>query len=91
MCRYRTGLKHLRHPVAGDLVLALEVMDLPADDGLILTACAADPGSASHDALKFLASRAGAAGRDGKAAKSPGPGRPETALPGGTSPDTRST
>jgi transcriptional regulator with XRE-family HTH domain len=54
--RYRTGFKHLRHPVVGELELNFDAMDLPADAGLVLTACTAEPGSASHDALKLLAS-----------------------------------
>ena len=72
--RYRTGLKHLRHPVAGDLALTFEAMDLPADDGLILTACTADPGSASHDALKLLANWAGAASQPSRTTETPVPG-----------------
>jgi hypothetical protein len=28
---HRTGLKHFHHPVAGDLHLSYEVMELPAD------------------------------------------------------------
>ena len=30
---HRTGVKHLHHPVVGDLELAYEAMELPADPG----------------------------------------------------------
>jgi transcriptional regulator with XRE-family HTH domain len=60
---YRTGLKRFHHPVAGELALNFEAMDLPADAGLTLTACTADPGTGSHDALKLLASWAVSAGQ----------------------------
>jgi transcriptional regulator with XRE-family HTH domain len=53
---HRTGLKHIRHPVVGDLQLSYEVMDLPADPGLALVAFTAEAGSPGDDALKFLAS-----------------------------------
>jgi transcriptional regulator with XRE-family HTH domain len=32
--QHRTGLKHIRHPVVGDLHLSYDVMELPADDAL---------------------------------------------------------
>jgi transcriptional regulator with XRE-family HTH domain len=51
-----TGTKTFRHPVVGDLVLAYDVMDLPGDAGLSLTAYTAEPASPSADALKLLAS-----------------------------------
>jgi len=53
---HRTGTKHLHHPVVGDLVLAFEVMDLPADPGLTLAVYTAVAGSPSADALRLLAS-----------------------------------
>jgi transcriptional regulator with XRE-family HTH domain len=53
---HRTGTKRLHHPVVGDLVLAYEAMDLPADPGLTLQAYSAEPGSPSADALGLLAS-----------------------------------
>ena len=53
---HRTGLKHIRHPVAGELHLSYEVMELPADPGLALVAFSAEAGSAADDALRFLAS-----------------------------------
>jgi hypothetical protein len=53
---HRTGVKHLHHPVVGDLTLAYESMDLTADVGLRLNAYTAEPGTPSQDALQLLAS-----------------------------------
>jgi transcriptional regulator with XRE-family HTH domain len=53
---HRSGVKHLHHPVVGDLTLAYESMDLTADPGLRLNAYTAEPGSPSMDALNLLAS-----------------------------------
>ena len=53
---HRTGLKHIRHPVVGELHLSYEVMDLPADPGLALVAFSAEAGTPDDDALKLLAS-----------------------------------
>jgi transcriptional regulator with XRE-family HTH domain len=55
---HRTGVKHFRHPVVGLLDLMFEAMALEADEGLTLTAYAAEPGTSSHDGLKLLASGA---------------------------------
>ena len=53
---HRTGIKHFRHPVVGELRMSYEVMELPADPGLSLIAFSAEAGSPDDDALKFLAS-----------------------------------
>jgi len=53
---HRTGVKHLHHPVVGDLRLTFESMELTADAGLRLNAYSAEPGSPSQDALNLLAS-----------------------------------
>ncbi|MFL6047156.1 MAG: helix-turn-helix domain-containing protein [Propionibacteriaceae bacterium] len=53
---HRTGLKHIHHPVVGDLHLSYEVMELLADPGLALTAFSAGTGSTDDDGLKLLAS-----------------------------------
>jgi transcriptional regulator with XRE-family HTH domain len=53
---HQTGVKHFNHPVVGDLSLAFEAMPLPTDPGLTLTAYSAEPGTASQDALRLLAS-----------------------------------
>jgi transcriptional regulator with XRE-family HTH domain len=53
---HHTGRKRLHHPVIGDLELTYEVLALPADPGLSLVVYSAEPGSASQDGLKLLAS-----------------------------------
>jgi hypothetical protein len=53
---HRTGVKHLHHPVVGDLTLAYEALELVADEGLRISAYTAEPGTPSHDALNLLAS-----------------------------------
>jgi transcriptional regulator with XRE-family HTH domain len=52
---HRTGTKHVRHPLVGDLTLEYEVLELPADPGLELVTYSAPPGSASETALAELA------------------------------------
>ena len=56
MLLHRTGIKPIHHPVLVGLTPAYEVMLLAADDGLILNAFTAEPGSRSADALNLLAS-----------------------------------
>lgn len=51
-----TGIKRLHHPIAGDLLLSYEVMELPADPGLSLAVYTAEPGSPTQEALRFLSS-----------------------------------
>jgi transcriptional regulator with XRE-family HTH domain len=77
---HRSGVKHIHHPVAGDLHLAYDVLELPADPGLTLVAFTADAGSPDDDALKVLASWAAthhpngartASGRSERAPRSP--------------------
>ena len=53
---HRSGRKDIHHPVAGDLHLTFESLDLPADPGLSLIVYGAEPGSPSQDALRLLAS-----------------------------------
>ncbi|WP_026554574.1 helix-turn-helix transcriptional regulator [Arthrobacter sp. 35W] len=50
------GLKTFHHPVVGDLTLAYEGLEMAAEPGLTLTIYAAEPGSASEQALQLLAS-----------------------------------
>jgi transcriptional regulator with XRE-family HTH domain len=57
---HRTGLKHFRHPVVGDVDLSYDVMELSADPGLALVVFSAQAGSPADDALRFLASWAAA-------------------------------
>jgi hypothetical protein len=54
--QHQTGRKRLHHPVVGDLELTYEVLALPADPELSLVVYGAEPGSASQDGLKLLAS-----------------------------------
>jgi transcriptional regulator with XRE-family HTH domain len=53
---HRTGVKHLHHPLVGDLHLDFERMDLPADPGLTVFINTPEPGSKSEQALNLLAS-----------------------------------
>jgi transcriptional regulator with XRE-family HTH domain len=50
------GYKDFRHPVVGNLHLAFDALELPNGPGLTLTAYSADPGTASEDGLRLLAS-----------------------------------
>ncbi|XAS64160.1 helix-turn-helix transcriptional regulator [Micrococcaceae bacterium Sec5.8] len=54
--QHYTGIKHLRHPVVGDLHLMYEALDLSADAGLSLLVYTAEPGSSTGDALRLLSS-----------------------------------
>ncbi len=53
---HRTGQKRLHHPVIGDLDLAYEAFDLPADPGLRMLVYTAEPATPTADALNLLAS-----------------------------------
>jgi hypothetical protein len=53
---HTTGTKRFHHPVAGDVSLQFETLHLPGDEGQTLYTFTAEPGSASENALAFLAS-----------------------------------
>jgi transcriptional regulator with XRE-family HTH domain len=53
---HRAGVKHVRHPVVGDLVLTYEMMELSADPGLSILTYSAEPGTSSEEALRLLGS-----------------------------------
>ena len=53
---HHTGSKRIHHPVAGDLDLAYEAFDLSSDPGWHMFAYSAEPGSASDERLRLLAS-----------------------------------
>jgi transcriptional regulator with XRE-family HTH domain len=53
---HRTGIKRVRHPEVGDLELSYEAMELSSDPGLTFLAYTAEPGTASADGLRLLAS-----------------------------------
>jgi hypothetical protein len=51
---HRTGVKTFDHPAVGTIELTFQAMQLPGDEGLILFAYTAEPGTAAA-ALKLLA------------------------------------
>ncbi|MFJ4947058.1 helix-turn-helix domain-containing protein [Streptomyces sp. NPDC088760] len=53
-----TGTKRFRHPVVGDLVLDRETLTCRTDPDQTLVVWTAEPGSASYDGLRRLASHA---------------------------------
>jgi transcriptional regulator with XRE-family HTH domain len=53
---HRTGVKHFHHPVVGRLDLAFDAMEIPTDPSLTMTCYTAEPGTASDENLKLLAS-----------------------------------
>ncbi|WP_073500628.1 helix-turn-helix transcriptional regulator [Actinacidiphila paucisporea] len=60
------GVKHILHPVAGELRLAYETLALPGDADLTVVAYTAPPGSSTAERLAVLASwHAGAERLDG--------------------------
>ncbi len=52
---HRTGLKRFRHPVVGELAVAFDAMDLPADPGLTMTVYTTEPGSPDDERMRLLA------------------------------------
>ena len=82
---HTTGTKRFHHPVAGDLSLQFETLDLPGDEGQTLFTFTAEPGSASENALAFLASWAASppepttAGDPCRRIHRPGPALPRAA------------
>ncbi|UUY06349.1 hypothetical protein LRS13_20425 [Svornostia abyssi] len=53
---HASGVEHLRHPIVGEMELTYESMGMQADSDLALSIFTAEPGSASEDALRILAS-----------------------------------
>lgn len=51
-----TGFKTFRHPVVGEMTLAFEGLEMAAEPGLTLTIYTAEPGSASAERMRLLAS-----------------------------------
>jgi hypothetical protein len=51
-----TGVKHVHHPLVGELHLSFEVMELVADPGLTMFVYTAEPGSKTEQGLNLLAS-----------------------------------
>jgi len=52
---HRNGVKHLHHPVVGELELAYDAMGLPADPGWTMFAFSADLDSPTAERLRLLA------------------------------------
>ncbi len=55
---HRHGIKHVHHPLVGDLELDYEAMELPANPDWFLFGHTAEPGSPSEERLKLLGSLA---------------------------------
>ena len=53
---HATAVKHLAHPVVGELSLSFNRLDIAADQGLTMFTYAAEPGSRSEEALSLLGS-----------------------------------
>ena len=51
---HRSGTKRFHHPLVGDLTLAYEGMELPADPGLHVVTYSAEPGTPSAERLREL-------------------------------------
>lgn len=51
---YRSGAQPFRHPLAGDLNLDYDALEIPADPGLTIVAYSAAPGSPSAQAMRLL-------------------------------------
>ncbi|WP_231391721.1 helix-turn-helix transcriptional regulator [Arthrobacter sp. 35W] len=85
------GTKRFHHPVAGVLSLQYETLLLPGDEGQTLYTFTAEPGSASENALAFLASWAASpppsTTAGGPAGGSTAPGLYSAAQPGLRNPD----
>ena len=60
-----TGVKTFHHRIVGDLTLAYEGLEMAAEPGLTLTIYAAEPGSASEERLRLLASWAASPDEEG--------------------------
>jgi transcriptional regulator with XRE-family HTH domain len=52
---HRAATKQMHHPLVGDMTLAFEMLELPADPGLSVLTYSAEPGSPSEGALRDLA------------------------------------
>ena len=53
---YRSGVQPFHHPLAGDLTLDYDALEIPADPGQTIVAYSAEPGTPSEHALNLLAS-----------------------------------
>jgi hypothetical protein len=53
--KYRSGAKHYRHPLVGDLTFGFEAFDIATDPGQSMTILTVEAGSPSEEALNLLA------------------------------------
>jgi transcriptional regulator with XRE-family HTH domain len=53
---HRTGVKHFRHPLVGELTLDFETLELPGDPGQSMLVYTAEPASPTRERLNLLAS-----------------------------------
>jgi transcriptional regulator with XRE-family HTH domain len=53
---HRTGTKRVRHPIVGEVIVDMEVFELPVDPGQTLVIYTPEPASPSDEALALLAS-----------------------------------
>lgn len=65
------GTKRFHHPEVGELTFAFEELQVTADDGLALYVYSAEPGSASEEKLRLLASRSATVRSSGTTRSSP--------------------
>lgn len=63
---HRTGVARFRHPIAGELTLAYQDLDIPTDPGLTILVFLAEPGSPSEEALRKLPVHAADMGTDAR-------------------------
>jgi len=54
--QHHSGVKHVRHPIVGELHLLFEAMELSADAGLSLYVYSTQPASPSDERIRQLAS-----------------------------------
>ncbi|MDH6293425.1 helix-turn-helix transcriptional regulator [Rhodococcus opacus] len=52
---HRSGYKDFRHPLVGDLHLSMDALEMPAQQGLTLTAYSAEPNTPSEERMRRLA------------------------------------
>ena len=62
---YRSGVQPFRHPIAGDLDLDYDALEIPADPGQTIVAYSAESGSRSAQGLSLLASWAATSDPEG--------------------------
>lgn len=77
---HRSGVKTIHHPTVGDLEVHFTALELAASPGLTMFAYSAEPGSASEDSLRLLASWAATNTAAPAAPGAPASGAPPASL-----------